>query len=98
MHKNELVQAINAGFSSAHFQMFTLIGNYLLEKVMDFMKEPNPPTLQAVSNVGQQDVNPPLPPIFVLSPDVRSYRKLHNYTNTLSQLFMQLHLKDEGFP
>lgn len=70
MHKNEFVQAINAGFSSGG--MFCTLsdvdlGNYLLEKVMDFMKEPHPRTLKAVSNVGQQDTSPP---IFVLSPEV----------------------------
>ena len=43
------------------------LGNYLLEKVMDFMNEPNPRTLKAVSNVGQQETSPP---IFILSPEV----------------------------
>ncbi len=70
MHKNDFVQAINTGFSSGG--MFCTLsdvdlGNYLLEKVMDFMKEDQPRTLQAVCNVGQQETTPP---IYVLSPEV----------------------------
>lgn len=77
MHKNEFVQAINAGFSSGG--MFCTLsdvelGNYLLEKVMDFMKDSDPRTLQAVCNVGQQDGNPP---VFVLSPEVSQYQCIH---------------------
>lgn len=38
------------------------LGSYLLKKVMNFMKQDGPRTLQAVRNVGQQDVNPHLSP------------------------------------
>jgi len=70
MHKNEFVQAINSGFHSGG--MFctlsdTDLGNYLLEKVMEFMGTDQPRTLQAVENVGQQAVDPP---VFALSPQV----------------------------
>ena len=70
MHKNEFVQAINSGFRSGG--MFctltdTDLGNYLLEKVMEFMGTDHPRTLQAVENVGQQAVDPP---VFALSPQV----------------------------
>ena len=70
MHKNEFVQAINSGFRSGG--MFctltdTDLGNYLLEKVMEFMGTDQPRTLQAVENVGQQAVDPP---VFALSPQV----------------------------
>ena len=73
MHKNEFVQAINSGFRSGG--MFCTLsdgelGNYLLGKVMEFMGEREPRTLQAVGNVGQQDVSPP---VFVLSPEVYMY-------------------------
>ena len=71
MHKTEFVQAINSGFGSGG--MFCTLsdgdlGNYLLKKVMKFMKQEDPRKLQAVGNVGQQDINPP---IFILSPEVR---------------------------
>ena len=70
MHKNDFVSAINTGFISGG--MFCTLsdgdlGNYLLSKVMEFMKQDHIRTLKAVKNVGQQDCNPP---IFVLSPDV----------------------------
>ena len=80
MHKNEFVQEINSVFSSGG--MFCTLsdvdlGNYLLEKVMEFMQEPQPRTLQAVCNVGQQDVSPP---VIVLSPEV-------SYNNYLVKLY-----------
>lgn len=70
MKKNEFVQAINTGFNSGG--MFCTLsdselGNYLLGKVMDFMKNGEIQTLKAVRNIGQQDTNPP---VFVLSPEV----------------------------
>jgi hypothetical protein len=70
MHKNEFVQAINSGFQSGG--MFCTLtdvdlGNYLLGKVMEFMGEENPRTLQAVMNVGQQDISPP---IFIISAEL----------------------------
>ena len=62
MHKNEFIQAINAGFllMECLYTSDVDLGNYLLEKVMKFMKEPNPNTLKSVSNVGQQDTSPPI--------------------------------------
>lgn len=70
MKRNEFVQAINTGFNSGG--MFCTLsdadlGNYLLAKVMAFMKSANRRTLKAVRNIGQQDTNPP---VFVLSPEV----------------------------
>ena len=70
MHKNEFVQAINTGFSCGGMFCTLLdvdLGNYLLEKVMEFMKNRRPRTLQAVCKVGQQDTTPP---IYALSPEV----------------------------
>ena len=52
MHRNEFVQAINSVFLREECFVYTLLdvdlGNYLLEKVMEFMQEPQPRTLQAV--------------------------------------------------
>lgn len=74
MHKTDFVQAINSGFGSGG--MFCTLsdgdlGTYLLTKVMKFMELVEPRMLQAVGNVGQQDVNPP---VFILSPEVRVTR------------------------
>ncbi len=60
----------NTGFCSGG--MFCTLsdvdfGKYLLQKVMDFMKQHQPRTLRAVGNVGQQESTPP---IYVLSPEV----------------------------
>ena len=43
------------------------LGNYLLAKVMEFMKEEEPRKLAAVANIGFQDT---ISPVYVLSPDV----------------------------
>ena len=60
MHISEFIQTINAAFH-ARGMFCTLsdgeLGNYLLEKVMNFMKGDSPHTLLAVKNIGQQDVN-----------------------------------------
>lgn len=82
MHKNEFVNEINSGFNLGG--MFCTLsdvdlGNYLLGKVMEFMGEPNPRTLKAVMNVGQQDTTPP---IFVLSAEVY----INYVTNYISYL------------
>lgn len=71
MHKNEFVQAINSGFSSGG--MFCILsdgelGNFLFGKVMEFMKDENPKTLQAVANIGLQKINLP---IYVFSSKVK---------------------------
>ena len=70
MHKSDFIQAINRSFGSGG--MFCTLsdvelGNYLLHKVMEFMKTNQPRILTAVENVGQQDVDPP---VFLLSPEV----------------------------
>ena len=70
MHRNEFVQAINHGFNSGG--MFCTLsdvdmGNYLLGKVMEFMGEQDPRTLQTVGHVGQQEG---IHPTFVLSAEV----------------------------
>ena len=70
MHKSEFIQTINAAFHAGG--MFCTLsdgelGNYLLGKVMNFMKGDSPRTLVAVENIGQQDVNNP---VFILSPEV----------------------------
>lgn len=72
MHKNEFIHAINASFGSGGmFCTLTDIelGNYLLKKVMSFMGQDRPRTLTAVRHIGQQECSPP---IFVLSPEVRT--------------------------
>ena len=70
MHKSEFIQAINAAFHAGG--MFCTLsdgelGNYLLGKVMNFMRGACPRKLVAVENIGQQDVNNP---IFVLPSEV----------------------------
>ena len=67
MHKTDL---INRSFVSGG--MFCTLSdvdleNYLLEKVMSFMRMPQPRVLAAVENIGQQDGDPP---VFLLSPEV----------------------------
>lgn len=76
MTKREFVQTINTGFNSGG--MFCTLsdadlGNYLLGKVLEFMKEDGRRTLKAVPYVGQQDTTPP---VFVLSPEVGQACKL----------------------
>ena len=70
MHKSEFIQTINSAFKSGG--MFCTLsdcelGNYLLAKVMEFMKEEEPRKLAAVANIGFQDT---ISPVYVLSPDV----------------------------
>ena len=43
------------------------LGNYLLGKVMEIMKEEEPQKLTAVGNIGLQDA---VSPVYVLSTDV----------------------------
>lgn len=97
MKKTEFIQAINTGFNSGG--MFCTLsdselGHYLLGKVMDFMKEPDKRILRAVSNIGQQDTNPP---VFVLSPEVGQRNHLQSmYVNFFCYFLNQLHLNEEG--
>ena len=70
MHKSEFIQTINMAFKSGG--MFCTLsdcelGNYLLGKVMEFMKEDEPRKLTAVGNIGLQDT---VSPVYVLSPEV----------------------------
>ena len=70
MHKTDFIQAINLSFGSGG--MFCTLsdvelGNYLLNKVMEFMNTSDPRILTAVENIGQQDGDPP---VFVLSTQV----------------------------
>ena len=70
MHKTEFIQTINIAFKSGG--MFCTLsdgelGNYLLGKVMEFMKEEEPRKLTAVGNIGLQDA---VSPVYVLSTDV----------------------------
>ena len=70
MHKSEFIQTINSAFHSGG--MFCTLsdsdlGNYLLGKVMEFMGEPQPRKLTAVTNIGRQDT---IPPVYVLSSHV----------------------------
>ena len=50
------------------------LGNYLLQKVMEFMNTSQPRILAAVENVGQQDVDPP---VFLLSTEVCMESNIH---------------------
>ena len=55
MHKTEFIQTINIAFKSGG--MFCTLSdgelrNYLLGKVMEFMKEEEPRKLTAVGNIG----------------------------------------------
>lgn len=70
MHKSEFIQTINSAFHSGG--MFCTLsdsdlGNYLLHKVMEFMREDQPRKLTAVKNIGLQDT---IAPVYVLSSDV----------------------------
>ena len=70
MHKNEFIPAVNRAFGSGG--MFCTLtdaesSNYLMAKVMAFMRDPRHRILKAVKHVGQQEG---FPPIFILSAEV----------------------------
>ena len=81
MRKTDFIMAINQYFGSGG--MFCTLsdielGNYLLKKVLEFMKAPKPRVLTAVETVGQQDVDPP---VFLLPAEVCGYthNQIKNY-------------------
>jgi len=70
MHKNEFIPTVNRAFGSGG--MFCTLTdveltNYLMTKVMAFMKEPQHRILTAVGHVGQQEGSPS---VFILSAEV----------------------------